>query len=275
MPPALWSAASRMRSTPRTYPTFAAAATAAGANDGYASSDLARITLQKTLIARKKGLTELAWHNGAALYIGLTYTAALLQSKSLRVLDFGGSLGFHAMVCAKVLPEIATRWAVIESPTLASVARPIESESLRVFTRLDDAVEWLGGVDLMHSSGTVQCLQDPDQTIRSLAGLGAPVLLWQRMMFAHTERTYVVKTYKLSEDYDGLGRYLPEGFEDRPVRMPLTYVTEAELQSACGDDYRLVIRVPPFDDSWDHGLATFGTVLLYVRRQEDRLQQVL
>jgi putative methyltransferase (TIGR04325 family) len=266
MPPIVWSVATRLRLQSRTYPTFAAAATAAG--DNYANTDLTRITFQKTLIAREKDISEIAWHYGAGIYMGLTYTAALLPSRPLRVLDFGGSFGFHAMVCAKVLPDITTRWAVVESQAVAAAAPPVESDWLRVFTSIDEAEDWLGGVDLMHSSGTIQYLSDPDRAVESLVNLGAPVMLWQRMMFANRPRTHVVQTIRLSGNHNGLGDSLPEGFTNYPVRFPCTYITEDELRTACTTGgYRLSIRVPPFDPHWNGGVATFGTVLLFVRSQ--------
>jgi putative methyltransferase (TIGR04325 family) len=254
-----------------TYPTFAAAeAAAASGGAGYADVDLARISLRKTLIAREQGLTNISWYNGAGLYIALPYTAALLSNRPLRVLDFGGSFGFHAMVCAKVLPDIATRWAVVESPAVAALARPVESDWLRVFANIGEAMDWLGGVDLTHSSGTLQYLPNPDQAVLNLVNLGARVMLWQRMMFANRPRTYVVQTIRVGADDNGLGDYLPEGFTDHFVRVPCTYVTETEIVSPCSSGgYRLAIRVPPADN-WDNGLATFGTILLFLRSQGSR-----
>jgi putative methyltransferase (TIGR04325 family) len=275
IPPILWPVVFRLKRTfhthtlrlkrtfhTHTYPTFAAAAADCGA--GYANTELTRITLEKTLIARQKELPDISWTQGAAIYIGLTYAAALLPSRPLRVLDFGGSFGFHGMICADALPDIATRWAVVESPEVATMARPIESDRLRVFTGIDQALDWLGGIDVMHSSGTVQYLSDPDGTVRSLVNLGAPVMLWQRMMFANGPRTHAVQTVRLSGNHNGLGDFLPEGFTDHLVRIPITYITEAELRSAC-TGYRLAIRIPPFCNNWNQGLATFGTVLLFVR----------
>jgi putative methyltransferase (TIGR04325 family) len=268
-PPAMWNIASRLLHPPRTYPTFAAASAAAGEFGGYANHDLIRITLQKTLDARDSGLPEMAWEHGAPIYMGLMRAVIAVASRPLRILDFGGSFGFHATACSKAFPDIDMRWAVVESPSVAAAARPAECSWLRVFSGFDDAVEWLDGVDMVHSSGAIQCVPDPDEAIRRLVNLEAPVLLWQRMMFSIRERTHVAKRYRLSDDHDGLGDYLPEGFTDDVVRVPLTYITENELLDACEGRYRLAIRVPPFDTHWDSGIATFGTVLLFERTHQD------
>ena len=263
-PALIWKAANSLRRPPSVYASFAAAAAASA--DSYANSDLTRITLQKTLIARDKGLPDIDWKNGAGLYTGLAYAAALLPGRPLRILDFGGSFGFHALVCAKTFPDINLKWAVVESEDVVASSPIVESDWLRFFVSLDEAVNWLGGVDLMHSSGTVQYLPDPDEAMHNLINLGATVMLWQRMMFAKGRRTHVVQSLALSGDHNGLGEFLPAGFTDHHVRFPCTYITEEELTSACTERYRLAIRVPPVDHFWDRGLASFGTVLLFVQR---------
>lgn len=265
VPPAIWGAARRRKYHSRIYPSFAEAAVAAADHNGYANNDLTRVTLQKTILARDAGLPEVGWHHGASIFMGLTYTASLVKTSPVRVLDFGGSFGFHALLCAKALPHVSTRWAVVESPAVADVARPIETDWLKVFSKIEDAMDWLGGVDLMHSSSTVHYVPDPDDAIRRLVDLGAPVMMWQRMMFANQKRTHVVQFMEISADHNGLGSFLPEGFSDYPVSVPCTYITEAELCAFHTGAYKLALRVLPLDYGWDHDLATFGATLLFLK----------
>lgn len=201
---------------------------------------------------------DLEWSQGAGLYIAIPYMAARMPDRPLRVLDVGGSFGAHGMISAKVFPEFPLTWAVVESPAFAKVAGPVETNSLRVFSNTEDAVDWLGGgVDLVHSSGTLQYLEDPDEAARDLASVGAPFMLWQRTAFAHKDRVVVVQTSRLSDN--GMGPLPPE-FKDRTVAYPATYVTEHELLAAC-EGYRVVLRVPS-SEPLHGGLGTFGTVLL-------------
>jgi putative methyltransferase (TIGR04325 family) len=243
---------------PATYPTFAAAAAACG--DGYADPELAQVVLQKTLIVMSKPWPDLQWTQGAGLYIAIPYVAARVTGRPLRVLDFGGAFGAHGMICARVMRDIPLRWAVVESPAFAEIAKPVESNALKIFSRTGSAVDWLGGEDLLHSSGTLQYLAEPEQVARELTSISAPFMLWQRMAFAKAERLIVVQTSRLAEN--GMGP-LPPAFKDRQITYPATYVTEAEfMQSVAG--YSVVVRIPGSDATSD-GLATFGTVLLLGR----------
>lgn len=251
------ASASALKPKETTYPSFDAALQACG--QGYYDPDLARVVLVKTQVAMRSPWPDLQWLQGAGLFMALPY-AAFKIGKTIRVLDVGGSYGVHGMICAEKFKNIDIRWAVVESKAFADIAAPIENDKLRVFSDIGCAVEWLGGVDLMHSSGTLQYLKDPIASARELDSLGAPMMLWQRMAFATNDPAIVVQTSQLSDN--GMGP-LPEGFTNRPVSYPATYIRENDLLAAL-PDYSVSVRIPS-DVSLSGGLATFGTVLLMER----------
>jgi putative methyltransferase (TIGR04325 family) len=241
------------------YENFDAALADSGA--GYDDVDLANAVLQKTMLARQRpDWPHLSWLQGAALFFVLPYAALKLGTRPLRILDFGGAFGVHAMIAMSRFPNIAMKWAVVESEAFSAIAAPVEGEALRVFSSIEAAHEWLGGIDIVHSASALQYMPNPDCVLARLVGLNAPLMLWQRMMFSNGLRTIVVSTTRLWQN--GMGP-LPPGFEDREVKYPEVFVTEAEFLAG-HRDYRVTVQIPGTELHAD-GLARFGDVLLLER----------
>ncbi|UPT88383.1 hypothetical protein HAP41_0000004395 [Bradyrhizobium barranii subsp. apii] len=70
------------------------------------------------------------------------------------VLDFGGGAGLHYKVARRQCPDI--RWAVVETPAMVQRAKELGTDRLMFFERIDQAADWLGTVDLLHSNGAIQ-----------------------------------------------------------------------------------------------------------------------
>lgn len=67
------------------------------------------------------------------------------------VLDFGGGAGLHYKLARKQSPNI--RWAVVETPAMVQRARQLATDRLMFFEGIEEASNWLGKVDLVHSNG--------------------------------------------------------------------------------------------------------------------------
>lgn len=118
------------------------------------------------LIARKTA----AYDPAAPLNVGAART----------VLDFGGGSGRHY----KEANSPNVRWAVVETATMVERAsRKFATDKLRFFADVSSATKWLGNVELIHSNGALQYTDDPAQTVRSLAAIGAPEMQWFRLHF--------------------------------------------------------------------------------------------
>jgi putative methyltransferase (TIGR04325 family) len=92
------------------------------------------------------------------------------------VLDFGGGCGLHY----KQAQLRDVRWAVVETGAMVDRSRPLETDRLRFFTGIAEAMCWLGNIDLMHSNGALQYTPKPLLTLEQLCGLGARRMLWHR-----------------------------------------------------------------------------------------------
>lgn len=96
------------------------------------------------------------------------------------VLDFGGACGRHYKEARQ--HSLAIRWAVVETPAMVARARELETRQLRFFTTINEACEWLGAVEIVHSNGALQYTPDPNATLRSLCDVRAKRMLWFRLL---------------------------------------------------------------------------------------------
>jgi hypothetical protein len=81
---------------------------------------------------------------------------------------------------------------------MAARASSLETDELRFFSTIDTASNWLGGVDLMHSSGTLQYIPGPFEMLDRLLALSAPVILWSRMALTEGAAETSIATSTLS-----------------------------------------------------------------------------
>lgn len=95
------------------------------------------------------------------------------------VLDFGGGCGLHY----KQARSQDVRWAVVETAAMVERAKELATARLRFFTRISEAADWLGGIDVMHSNGALQYTPEPENTLRQLCSLSAKRMLWYRVLF--------------------------------------------------------------------------------------------
>lgn len=239
----------------KTYSSFAEALSASG--PGYADDDLAHMVLEKTLIARKN-MPDFDSSN-VGICTGLLYTALRFPHRPLRILDIGGAFGIHGRMCRAKFSQLPQRWAVVESPAFAASAAAAEDESLHIFSTMNSAVDWLGGVDLLYSSSAVQYFPDPVGLLRDAVAVRAPIQLWQRFPIAKQREAIVLQVSHLADN--GVGP-LPPGFVDREISYPCTYLTESSFLHEFSTHYRTVLRVPGTEITSD-GLATSGWLFLF------------
>src|SRR5215213_9539320 len=171
-----------------TYADYQSALSQCG--DGYDDQLLAEVTLQKTLSILSSDLkTALHPPNSEATLTALS----LVPGRELRVLDFGGSFGPHYFLAKQWLPK-RYRWAVVETDTIASLGPKVANDELRFFASIDAARDWLGGIDVVHASGSPQYTPDPKATLTRLVELRAPVLALTRTAVALGPQCVTIQT---------------------------------------------------------------------------------
>jgi putative methyltransferase (TIGR04325 family) len=244
-----------------TYKTFDEAAATCG--PGYNDPGLAASVLERSqaIFDNPPDLDP----ESALLYFALAYTAGQISHRPLCIADVGGEFGLHARICQARFPQWTQKWAIIENSTFAQAGAAAETDSIRIFADIDAARLWLGRIDLLFSSGAVQYLRDPIQSIKAAVETNAPIQFWQRLAIASGKRAVVVQVSLLSDNAHGP---LPEGFVNREIRYPRTFLTETEFLNCFAERYRTVVKIPGSRTSPD-GLARLGGSFLFESRQRN------
>lgn len=153
------------------------------------------------------------------------------------VLDFGGGCGHHYKQAVRHSPNV--RWAVVETPAMASRASEIATDRLRFFDNVSDARDWLdGNIDVMHSNGALQCTPDPLRTLRELCAVQARLMLWQRMCLSRRVFEYEIQNSQLH--HNGPGKP-PADVQNKIVSILRTRLPEPLFVATHGN-YRIVER---------------------------------
>jgi putative methyltransferase (TIGR04325 family) len=243
-------ALSKLEQAKVTFPTFEAAL-AACQGYSYEEETLVKVVLAKTKILQKQLLMEssIAWTGQTAqLLLGLSL--ALLQQQKTRpghplhVIDVGGACGAHYFTIRSFFePEVTFRWHVVETPAMALAARGLENDELHFSSDLNDALQASHSADMIHSSGTIQCVPQPRELLENFVNSGARFLLLSRMGVTRGPQDVIcIHESRLSDNGPGS---LPAGFQDGICRYPFSFIQLSDLDAIIGRRYRTIFR---FDD---------------------------
>lgn len=166
-----------------------------------------------------------------------------LPGDDLNVLDFGGGCGAHYfLVDALIGDRTELHWHVIETPKLAVRAREFEDGRLRFYADLETAREEMDRVDLVFSSGALQYVPRPYETLENLTKCrGSNLLLTRIPLTTSTKELILVQESKLSDNGPGP---MPSGISDRLVTYPVTVARKEKFEAILNRDYstRLIWR---------------------------------
>jgi putative methyltransferase (TIGR04325 family) len=216
--------------------------------DGYENHDLIDVVIRKTIRYRDElAVPSMATRVSTSCSFSLVALLAAAQSgRPLHVLDFGGAAGAHYFLARALLPaSSALRWVVVEAEAMAEAAgRMLAGGELSFSSDLRTAASRLQRVDLIHSSGTLQCVEQPYSCLKSLLAVGARHLLLSRLALTRGDHD-VITVHESMLSWNGPGA-MPEGITDRKVRYPFVFPQEDEVNRILASAYR---RKAEFDDN--------------------------
>jgi len=171
------------------YPTFEAAM-ADCKTDGYSDLSIVETVSQRTREIRERSSARAASQlvDGRVLQnLAATLLAiSTVPRRRLSVLDFGGGLGIHYFQLGPFLPAgVEVSWLVCETTAMAAEGRErFASNGLKFVSSLDEAQ---GPFDVVISSGAIQCVPDPTETLAKHAAV-SDQLLFNRLPLTASAR---------------------------------------------------------------------------------------
>ncbi len=165
--------------------------------------------------------------------------ASYPDKDSFHILDFGGNLGGHYHDFKKIFgSSIKLKWAIVETPALAEAGQHFANEELSFFDSIESAAQFLGNIDLVHSSGTLQCVEEPKQYLDKLLKLDSGFILFNRLGLNRKNRDYItIHHSKLS--WNGPPG-LPPNVDDRVISYPFTFLSEQYFYHTMAANHQIV-----------------------------------
>jgi putative methyltransferase (TIGR04325 family) len=168
----------------------------------------------------------------------LAVLSAARQASPVRVLDVGGGCGYHYFVVKALLPDIPLKWHVAETAAMSAQGKTrFANDDLGFFASVDEALAAFGGgIDLLHTSSTIQYVPDPEGFADRVTEIAAPHVMVARFPLFEGPRTVAVQASRLGDNGPGPA---PEGTPDRIIRYPITFCNKDELAGRLMRGYRL------------------------------------
>lgn len=203
---------------PRQYASYAEALARC---DGYENADIVGTVYAKTVANRSLPLTSTNAFTLLSLLVGR------------RVLDFGGACGIEYFNARRLIPAgRRLDWTVVETPAMAAKAAPLANDELRFASSLDGLT-----ADVIHTSGTLQCVDDPLGHLRKLIALEAEHIVFNRLGLSSGAEVVTVHESMLSANGPGP---MPAGIPDRLVRYPFVFPSKADFMALLRERYEVV-----------------------------------
>jgi putative methyltransferase (TIGR04325 family) len=248
IPPILMSSLGRLksRSGKKRYESYLAALSDCSPN-GYENHDVVDVVVTKTQRYRGQ-LRDAARPAKVDSTSAYSLFALLLSAEAktqINVIDFGGAAGAHYFLARSLLPNTTKlNWLVVETPAMVKQAtRQLADDELHFCSDLGEARGSMGEVDLLHSSGTLQCVANPYADLRQLIRIQAKYLLLNRLGLSKGDHD-VITNHHSRLSWNGPGP-LPEGMRDQSVTYPFAFPQELRIREIIRESYR---EIACFDD---------------------------
>lgn len=235
---------------------------------GYENTEIINVVVEKTkhyrnILSANSTATQLSPTNAFSLCSLL----AASGKNEIHVLDFGGAAGAHYFLARAMLaPTFKLNWIVVETPAMVDRAKHIFSNGELSFSSdLMEAANSLKRIDLLHSSGALQCVDRPYNYLQKIVSISANHILFNRLGLTKGSHD-VVTIHESRLSWHGPGP-MPKGFADKKVRYPYIFPKETAFMEILTDYYD---KVMTFDDSSGifpvHGESIIGLGLLARRK---------
>ncbi len=211
--------------------------------DAYEEKELIEVIFKKTKLFSENLKSGVISVGETSAYSLLSIINPIIenQTNQINVLDFGGACGAHYFHLRSLIgKELKLNWVVVETPLMVKYAKELETDELSFFDNFTDAVNKLHKVDLLHTSGTLQCVNNPQKYLDEILNCNAKWLLFNRLGLNKLDRDVItIHSSKLS--WNGIGD-LPAGYTDRWVKYPFNFSSENKFLKEVEQKYSLVAK---------------------------------
>lgn len=211
--------------------------------DAYEQQELIEVIFKKTKRFSENIQSGILPIPATTAYSLLSIINPIIQNNTgvINVVDFGGACGAHFFYFRNLIDKrLKLNWAVVETPAMVKAAKQLGTEELHFFDNLADAVMGMDDIDLFHTSGTLQAVNNPDKYLRNILNCNAKWLLFNRLGVNKNDRD-IITIHQSKLSWNGMGN-LPEGYTDRWIRYPFTFQSEKAFLENVENKYSIIAK---------------------------------
>jgi putative methyltransferase (TIGR04325 family) len=238
VPPLIWEAIIRAKA--HSLPEFSSwdEALKKSTERAYEHNKLTKLIYEKTKAYRDNLSSNIISINNSEIQTLTALGIALSsqrQSKKLTVIDFGGACGAHFFLAKTIFDTIEFDWRVVETFGMVKYARDLESNELRFYSDIEEAIANTDLIHLVHSSGTLQCISKPYSVLQRLVNIKANYMLLSRLgVTPEPAEIITIHRHMMSEDGPGSA---PEDFKDEICIYPFQYPVRDKINNILSEGY--------------------------------------
>lgn len=207
---------------------------------GYEDNEIVKVVFEKTKAFRDKLNEE------ASVLINATEVFSLLpffrftKNKDLVVIDLGGACGAHYFYNKKIIPYSGMlNWYVVETPEMCRYGKLLENNELKFRDNLSETLKEIEKLNLLFTSGTIQCVEDPYGFLQLIINSGAEYILFNRLGLTEGVNDVITTHTSMLSD-NGIGP-LPAEFVDKKVEYPFSFIRKKEFDKIVESRYEYKI----------------------------------
>lgn len=193
--------------------------------------------------------------------------------KTVRVIDFGGADGGHYLQVRRFVKQnIALQWIVVETPAMVAAMKEFETPELKFMDNFEQAIETLGGIDVFHTSGTLQSVPTPYAFLEKFCNTKVPFMVFNRQSLALGEKELVSVQLSLLSWHGWAA--IKINMPDFVVKYPHTSIRKSRFEEIVGKHYDIITQFDENSGAYkigNHKVMGISYVLAY--REKDNLQQ--
>lgn len=225
----------------KTYKTYSEALKEC-TSDGYENDIITNILRDKSRLYRKNLTTVVTPHIQNLNVFPLVSLINSLAKKTepINIIDFGGADGGHYLLVRQLLnPQISLKWEVVETPALANAMQEFSTDELMFSDNFDEALQKTKDLDILHTSGTIQCVPNPYEYIEKIINSGADYLVFNRQSL-NTQDYDVITIQRSLLSWHGSDSIKSTEFVDREVKYPHTSISLKKFEAIIQQKYTIL-----------------------------------
>jgi putative methyltransferase (TIGR04325 family) len=164
----------------------------------------------------------MSWHNTTQHN---TIQHNTTQHNAINVIDFGGADGGHYLLIRQLIkPETRLKWTVVETAEMVKAMHIFATDELSFCDNLDDAIQKMGKIDILHTAGTIQYTPNPYQFVEKMVHSAADYLIFNRQSLNQNDADLITIQRSLLS-WHGSNDVKSAAFVDCEIRYPHTNIS--------------------------------------------------